>query len=235
MVYQLRQGDQRDIPLQFSPMLSDIQLVQTFVEDSLRARETLLANKSLIAECRFGSNQLMGKQTGLLAKVNIKTQPVQFWVRPNTSYQALLDELLQRNQFVAGGKPDKEGFVSYGYTPAKAGYTLNQQPARALWRNWRTLYRMQENLAKAEKLLIQNGEDWEAIQKITMSNQMMFIETASGETVSHMDDAISWLSESNPAEPVAKPGLPKNPRVPSHHRDRVQNAADNGGFPDDAF
>ena len=217
-------------------MLSDIQLVQTFVEDSLRSREVLLANKALMAECRFGSNQLMGKQVGVLAKVNIKDQPLRFWVRQGTPYQALLDETLQRNQFVVGAEPDSDGFMGYGHMPTKEGYTLNQQPARALWRNWRTLYRMQENLAKAEKLLIQSGEDWEVIQKITMSNQMMFIETKSGETVSHMNDEIAWLSEAGAMLPeaLAKPGLPRNPRI-RQDRDFSSSTADVGGFPDDAF
>ncbi len=213
-------------------MLSDIQLVQTFVEDSLRGREALLANKAMMAECRFGSNQLMGKQTGLLAKINIKEQPLLFQVRQGTPYQALLDETLQRNQFVIGGEPDRDGFVSYSYASVKEGYTLNQQPARALWKNWRTLYRMQENLAKAEKLLIQNGEDWEAIQKITMSNQMMFIETESGETVSHMNDAIAWLSETATETTDAAQSAA---RIPHHRRSQPDNLGTSGGFSDRAL
>ncbi|MEO0541615.1 MAG: hypothetical protein AAFZ80_12230 [Cyanobacteria bacterium P01_A01_bin.105] len=215
-------------------MLSDIQLIESFVEDSLRSREPLLANKALMAECRFGSNQLMGKQAGLLAKVNLREQPLQFWVRQGTSHQALLDEVLQRHQFLGTGRPDEEGFLGYGYLPTKDGYTLNRQPARALWKNWRTLYRMQENLEKAQKLMVKGGHDWEAIQKITMSNQMMFIETASGETVSHVDDAIAWLSEANAT--VSTPAAPQvSSRRRSHPSNQPSNSGENGGFPDGAF
>lgn len=210
-------------------MLSDTQLIESFIEDSIRSREPLLANKALMAECRFGSNQLLGKQTGLLAKVDIREQPLQFLIRQGTPFQGLLDEALQRHQFIGTGKTNTDGFLSYEYLPVKAGYTLNRQPARALWKNWRTLYRMQENLDKAQKLMVKNGHDWEAIQKITMSNQMMFIETASGETVSHMDDAIAWLSEAQAAATVpAPPPLPTNRRI-------HPNTSQDTGFPEDAF
>ncbi|MEL6327403.1 MAG: hypothetical protein AAFQ61_10935 [Cyanobacteria bacterium J06626_23] len=208
-------------------MLSDTELIESCVEDSIRGREALLANKLRFAECRFGTNQLMSKQAGLLAKVSVKEQPPQFWVRQSTPNQALLDELLQRHQFVGSGQPDGEGFVSYEYLPVKQGYTLNRQPARALWKNWRTLYRMQENMAKAQKLLVKGGHDWEEVKKITVSNQLMFIETAEGETVSHMDDAIAWLSEGQTEEATA--------RVTPARARRTESTGENIGFPTDAF
>ena len=189
-------------------MLSDTELMEAFLEASIRGQETLLANKQFLAESRFGVNQLTSKQAGLLIKVNVQEQPVQFWVRHDVPNREQIHALLERQQFLTTGPLSEDGFCRYQYFPVKPGYTLNRQSARALWKNWRTLYRLNENMAQAQKLLIKGGHDWEQIQKMTISNNLLFIETPTGETTSHMDDDIAWLSEVRSA-PATQPARPK--------------------------
>ncbi|MEO0537312.1 MAG: hypothetical protein AAF215_26080 [Cyanobacteria bacterium P01_A01_bin.123] len=200
-------------------MLSETELLEAFVEASIRGQDTLLANKQFIAESRFGINHLISKKSGLVVKVNVKEQPVQFWIRHDAPNREQLDELLKQQQFLTTGTQSDDGFCGYQYFPAKQGYDLHCQSARVLWRNWRTLYRMHENMAQAQKLLIKGGHDWEQIKKITVANNVMFIETPDGETTSHMDDAIAWLSEVPPARPTQP----------------TEATADSGGFPADGF
>ena len=201
-------------------MLSETELLEAFVEASIRGEDVLLANKQFMAESRFGTNHLTSKQAGLLAKVNVKEQPIQFWIRNDAPNREQLDKLLKRQQFLTTGRQSGDGFWGYQYFPAKQGYNLNCKSARMLWKNWRTLYRMHENMAQAQKLLIKNGHDWEQIKKITVSNNVMFIETPTGEATSHMDDAIAWMSEVVPPPPPPRP---------------KQVVADYGGFPEDGF
>lgn len=192
-------------------MLSETELIEAFLEASIRGQETLLANKQFLAESRFGVNQLVSKQAGLLVKVNVQKQPVQFWVRHDAPNREQIHKLLEQQQFLTTGKQNDDGFCGYQYFPVKQGYALNCQSARALWKSWRTLYRLNENMAQARKLLIKGGHDWEQIQKITISNNLLFIETPTGETTSHMDDDIAWLSEvppQRPAQPAVKEVAP---------------------------
>lgn len=200
-------------------MLSKTELVEAFVEASIRGQDTLLANKQFLAENRFGTNQLIDKQAGLSIKVDVKQQPIQFWVRRDTSDYDWIQALLKQHQFFESGTQGEDGFCSYQYVAAKDGYTLNRQSARALWKNWRSLYRMHENMAKAQKLLIKGGHDWEQVKKMTVSNNLLFVETPEGETTYNMDDAIAWLSEIPKTEPTQA----------------VDAASDVGGFAADGF
>lgn len=193
-------------------MLSDTELVEAFLEASIRGQDVLLANKHFVAESRFGSNQLVSKQSGLLIKAEVQQQPVQFKVRYDSPKREWLHGLLDQHDFFTTGKQDDKGFCSYQYFPGKPGYDLNYKSARDLWKNWRTLYRMHENMAQAQKLLIKGGHDWEQIQRMSVNSNLLFIETLAGETTSHMDDEIVWLSEvpsdtpAQPAEAVTESG-----------------------------
>ncbi|MEO1297142.1 MAG: hypothetical protein AAFW75_15420 [Cyanobacteria bacterium J06636_16] len=50
-------------------------------------------------------------------------------------------------------------------------------------------------MAQAQKLLIKSGHDREQIKRITICDNLLFIETPAGETTSRIDDTIAWLSE----------------------------------------
>ncbi|MEO1297141.1 MAG: hypothetical protein AAFW75_15415 [Cyanobacteria bacterium J06636_16] len=194
-------------------MLSDTELIEAFFEASIHGQETLLANKQFLAESRFGVNQLIGKRTGLLVKVNVQQQPLQFWVRHDAPNHEQLQEVLEQQQFIETGKQSDDGFHSYQHIPVKSGYTLNCQSARLLWKNWRTLYRMNENMAQAQKLLIREGHDWEQVKRMTVSGNVLFIETPTGETTSRLDEDIAWLSEKQTAPPV-QPAKTEEPPTP---------------------
>lgn len=198
-------------------MLSDTELIEAFFETSIRGQETLLANKQFLAESRFGVNQLIGKRTGLLVKVNVQQQPLQFWVRHDAPNHEQLQEVLEQQQFIETGKQSDDGFHSYQHIPVKSGYTLNCQSARLLWKNWRTLYRMNENMAQAQKLLIREGHDWEQVKRMTVSGNVLFIETPTGETTSRLDEDIAWLSEKQtaPAQPAKTEKPPTPPAQPA--------------------
>ncbi|MDB9527539.1 hypothetical protein PN498_16190 [Oscillatoria sp. CS-180] len=212
-------------------MLSETELVEAFIEASIHGQETLLANKQFLAESRFGTNHLMHKQTGLLAKVNVKQDPTEFWVRHDAPNYEWFQDLLQQHQFLSTGQHTDDGLSSYQHVPSKDGYTLNCQPARALWKNWRTLYRMYENMDKAQKLLIREGHDWEQIRSMTVSSNVLFIETPAGETSCSMDDAIAWLSETETAGPTQE----DESAQATPPAQETQPVGDPGGFSADGF
>ncbi|MEL7313867.1 MAG: hypothetical protein AAFN08_02830, partial [Cyanobacteria bacterium J06559_3] len=45
-----------------------------------------------------------------------------------------------------------------------------------------SVYRLNENMAQAQKLLIKSGHDREQIKRITICDNLLFIETPAGET-----------------------------------------------------
>lgn len=176
-------------------MLTDTEVVEAFIEDSLRGRETLQANPLLKSECLRGINELISKQDGLLIKVDIHQQPIEFLVRHGTAYEDWLHDLFQRHQFITTDRSGSDRFYRYRRFQVLPGYQVNCESARQLWKSWRTLRRMTQNREKAKALMIQGGQSWTEVQSMTVSNEMLFINTPEGEVVTHMSDAVFWLSQ----------------------------------------
>ncbi|MGC1527480.1 MAG: hypothetical protein WA783_15650, partial [Phormidesmis sp.] len=64
---------------------------------------------------------------------------------------------------------------------------------RALWKNWRAIKRLSKSTSK---LLVRQGTTWTSIRAISVSNELMFIETADNTEVVHsLKDSVLWLDK----------------------------------------
>ncbi|MEM9089846.1 MAG: hypothetical protein AAGC93_13995 [Cyanobacteria bacterium P01_F01_bin.53] len=182
-------------------MLNNTELVEAFVEASLRQKEILLSNTSLRAECVCGVNQLISRQDGVLMKMNLR-EPVQFWLRRQSTYSSWLSDLLHQHQFLMAEKSSDAHFDAYRYFSIKPGYQLNINLGRELWRSWRQLSRLSVKGTNVSKFQLHTGEEnWADIRAIATSNELMFIETTDGVEIMHcLDDTLRWLSYSDPQQ-----------------------------------
>ncbi|MGB7248549.1 MAG: hypothetical protein WBC73_06390 [Phormidesmis sp.] len=188
-------------------MLNDTQLVENFIEASLQGKEILLANKLLSAGSVCGTNQLISRQQGVLIKVDLQKQPMQFLVRRQVTGTQWLHKLLYQHQLISTFQGESDYFDTYRYIAINKGYQFNCNTGHALWKSWREqrhLYRgpAQQDQTKASKLLIAEDHKWAEATNITMGNGLMFVQTSNHtELVYHLKDTVLWLSAEASAPP----------------------------------
>lgn len=174
-------------------MLTNTELVDAFIESSVRGEEVLLSNSSFRAESLCGINQLMSHKDGIQIKVDLQKSPLQFYLRRNTPHTILLRSLLNSQQFLLSASTSDSQFATYQYFSVRRGYEFNCNTGRALWKNWRAIKRLSSN---ASKVLVKQGNTWAEIQSIGVSNELIFIETANKtEVVHNFEDSVLWLNK----------------------------------------
>lgn len=183
-------------------MLTNTELVEAFIENSLRHKQVLLSNQTFSAESLCDTNQLTSHQNGILLKAKTNQRSTQFYLRKNTPHYRFLQKLLSQHQFLLaqdGQETNAPHFDIYRYFSIKHGYQFNCNTGRALWKNWRAIKRLSANTSK---LLVRSAEKnkaqiaWTEVQSIGVSNELIFIETADNkELVHNFEDAILWLNK----------------------------------------
>jgi hypothetical protein len=176
-------------------MLSDRELVTAFITESLQGRPVLYANTTLRAESIGLTNQLISKQHGLIVKITLDQKPFNFFVRQENAYSTWLHSIFQSHQLVSTDRFTNNQFYSYRQMNVLPGYGVNCDIAKNLWKSWRTIQKLYRILDRNQALMIQHKNSWQPVKNIAMSNEMLFIETALGETATHLSDKILWLEK----------------------------------------
>ena len=155
-----------------------------------------MANKLLKAETVCGMNQLISKQEGILTKGTLHPQ-IQFSVRRNSSQEKLLCEALNKYQFLKSSTNEGNHFDTYSYYSITQGYEFNSNTAKTQWKNRRHNKELTAKKDKGTKLLIKKEQTWSEVQDISVSNELMIIETADNteELIHNFDDSVLWLEE----------------------------------------
>ena len=94
-------------------MLSDLDLVQEFVYNSIQKKDILLANRSLTAQTVYNTNHLSTKAEGIIATAQLNTTPTEFLIRFNLSHWELLNQALSECNYLLKGNIDSCGFYHY--------------------------------------------------------------------------------------------------------------------------
>lgn len=174
-------------------MLTNTELVEAFIESSVRQKEVLLANASFKAESLCGINQLISHKEGVQLKIDIRQGPLQFNLRRQSPHTLFLRSLLNRHQFLMAEGAEGTPFETYRYFSVKRGYQFNCTTGRALWKNWRAIKRLSSNVSK---MMVKKEGAWAEVRAIGVSNELIFIETADQKEVVHnFDDAVLWLTK----------------------------------------
>jgi hypothetical protein len=196
-------------------MLSDRELVTAFIAESLQGRPVLYANTTLRAESIGHCNQLISKQHGVLVKITLDKKPLEFLVRQETAYSSWLHPIFQSHQFVSTDRSTNCQFYSYRQMSVLPGYGVNCDAAKNLWKSWRTIHKLYRTLDRSQALMVQHRNSWQPVKNIAMSNEMLFIETAFGETTTHLSDKILWLEKQPESAEVSAP-THASQSTPSH-------------------
>lgn len=182
-------------------MLSDLELIQAFVIQSIQRQEVLLSNPQLQAQQVCDCNQLIAKGEGLVLSVQLSEEPLFFWAKFRSSYWELINQALVAHHFMWVRDVDARSFHPYQFVKLPKGYQLHCAPTGQLWRMWwKYKHRiMRHRLSLA--LLVRIRGTWYPIREVECGNGFIYIHTLGSELQLGADDLLVWLSQGE-QEPI---------------------------------
>lgn len=195
-------------------MLSDSELVLSFIEQSIQGREVLMANRALKAQ-RFGdTNQLLKKSGEVLLSSQNQGSAAQFMVKMNPEYWELVNQHLANRCFLSVSESDNHGFTRFEYCKVPNGYHMHCTRSVHLWRAWWQCRRRISHSVLPMELLIRARHTWYPIRDIEFGQGFLYIKTLGSEIDVTAEDLICWLRKvpvespgvSSPSQPVQHPG-----------------------------
>ncbi|MBE9178973.1 hypothetical protein IQ268_10410 [Oculatella sp. LEGE 06141] len=191
-------------------MLTNLDLMRTFVQSSLQNQDVLLANPELQAQTVCNNNQLTAKKEGVLAIAKLKETPPHFLVKAGTSSWEWMNQVLAEHNFLLTGEADKNSFYQFRTCQVPQGYRMHCTKSVILWRAWWKYSRHAAQLGIPLDLLIRTRASWYPIRDLVISNGVLYIKTLGTELQVHADDLITWLSKTKATpqeftQPSARP------------------------------
>lgn len=175
-------------------MLSDLELIQAFVTQSIQRQEVLLANRQLRAQQVYHCNQLSSKAEGQLLNVQVNEEPLLFWVKYRSSCWELINQVLVSHHFMWIRDVDASGFHPYQYVQIPKGYQLHCAPAGAVWRQWWKYKQHVTPNRLSLELLVRIRGTWYPIRGLECGHGFIYIQTLGNELQLAADDLLVWLS-----------------------------------------
>ena len=200
--------------------LSDENLIDSFVQDSIQNREVLLANPHLTAQSATKPdntkvNQLSSQREGIVALSQLNHEYPEFWIRRQSDFWPLLNQTLANYCFltidkqpsypIVGQSSNPALFLNYQFVKMPLGYNMICSPAIDLWRKWwQRSRKLRHQRGLYSELLIRVRQTWYPIQDLAVGNGLLFIKTLVDETALHSEDFIVWLEKQT--KPLEKTG-----------------------------
>ncbi|MBD1847484.1 hypothetical protein H6F89_29605 [Cyanobacteria bacterium FACHB-63] len=175
-------------------MLSDLELIQAFVTESIQQHEVLLSNHQMQAQQVGDCNQLVVKGEGLVLYVQLSEAPSLFWVKFKASYWELINQVLVSHQFMWVRDVDARGFHPYQFVKLPKGYQLHCAPAGLLWRMW---WKYKQQIVRHRLslvLLVRIRGTWYPIRAVECGHGFIYIHTLGNELQLGAEDMLVWLS-----------------------------------------
>ncbi|NET37827.1 MAG: hypothetical protein F6K19_38455 [Cyanothece sp. SIO1E1] len=176
-------------------MMNDLELIETFILNSIEDKESLVANRNLRTESTFGVGQLISQKEGVLINTHSNNKIPHFLVRARSSYWQMMNQTLANHHFLVKGNLWGQDFYPYHHFKLPQNYQLNCTKARNLWRVWRLHTKQQaRNLVNLKDFMVRSKAGWHTIQTMVMSNEILYISTVAGEVSMLMTDLLFWLN-----------------------------------------
>ncbi|MEH2122669.1 hypothetical protein [Nostoc sp.] len=176
-------------------MLSNLDLIREFVQNSIQKKEVLLSNPSLTAQTVYKTNQLTLKAEGVIATVQLCNTLSEFWISPKSSQWELLNQALAEYSYLLKGKVDSRGFYQYQYCEVPKGYRMHCTQSVLIWRAWWKYRKYTLRPGIPLELLIRTRESWYPIRDLIISDGLLYIKTLGSEIALDSDDLVTWLSK----------------------------------------
>ncbi|HEY9800968.1 MAG TPA: hypothetical protein V6D25_11465 [Leptolyngbyaceae cyanobacterium] len=176
-------------------MLSNLELLQEFVAQSIQKQEILLANTNLQAHTDYKINQIIAKTEGVIATAQLTHTPLEFSVKATSSYWELINEALANYNYILTGEIDSRNCYKYQYCEIPKGYQMHCMKSVHLWRAWWKYRKNTLQVGIPLDLLIRNRNSWYPIRDLIISDGLLYIKTLGSEIAVHSNDLIIWLSK----------------------------------------
>ncbi|MEH2321098.1 hypothetical protein [Nostoc sp.] len=179
-------------------MLSNLDLIREFVQNSIQKKEILLSNHSLTAQTVYSINQLTAKSEGIIATAQLSNTLSGFLISPKSSQWELINEALAQSSYLLRGEVDSRGFYQYQYCEIPKGYEMHCTKSVFLWRAWWKYRKYTSRLGIPLELLIRKRESWYPIRDLIISDRLLYIKTLGSEIALDSDDLVTWLNKIDP-------------------------------------
>ncbi|MDF5736035.1 MULTISPECIES: hypothetical protein [unclassified Nostoc] len=176
-------------------MLSNLDLIREFVQNSIQKKEVLLSNPSLTAQTVYKTNQLTAKSEGVIATVQLSNTLCEFLVYPKSSHWELINQALAEYGYLLKGEVDSRGFYQYEYCKIPKGYQMHCTKSVLLWRAWWRYRKYTSTQGISLELLIRKRDLWYPIRDLIISDGLLYIKTLGSEIALASDDLVTWLNK----------------------------------------
>jgi hypothetical protein len=175
-------------------ILQDHEIIQSYIEQSLKKQDILVANQNLQAQSNFGENQLFSKKDGLIAKFESNEQGPKFILKNGTPYWEMLTQSLAQHSFAITDHID-DNFSMYQIVKIPPAYRLNCTKSVEFWRTWWKYRNRLQGKRFCMDLLVRVRHTWYPVKDLCVSNGMVYIKVLADEIVLHSDDLLFWLEK----------------------------------------
>ncbi|MEH2460290.1 hypothetical protein [Nostoc sp.] len=176
-------------------MLSNLDLVREFVNNSIEKKDILLANRFLTAQTVHNISNLATKAEGVIATAQLNTTSTEFLILSHSSHWELLNQTLPECNYLLKGNIDSRGFYRYQYSQIPKNYKLQCTKSVVLWQTWWKYRKNALQLGIPLDLLIQTRDTWYPIRDLIISDGLLYVKTLGNEIEIHADDLVIWLSK----------------------------------------
>lgn len=178
-------------------MLSNLDLIREFVQNSIQKKDVLLSNPALIAQTVYKTNQLTAKSEGVIATVQLSNTLSEFSISPKSSQWELINQALAEYNYLLKGEVDNRGFYQYQYCEAPKGYEMHCTKSVFIWRAWWKYRKYTSRPGIPLELLIRTRDSWYPVRDLIISDGLLYIKTLGSEIALDSDDLVTWLSKIN--------------------------------------
>jgi len=176
-------------------MLSNLDLIREFVQNSTQKKDVFLSNPALTAHTVYKTNQLIAKSEGVIAIAPISDTLSKFSISPNSSQWELINQILAESSYLLKGEVDSRGFYEYQYCEVPKGYQMHCTKSVLLWRAWWKYRKYTSKLGIPLELLIRTRDSWYPIRDLIISDGLLYIKTLGSEVALDSGDLVTWLSK----------------------------------------
>jgi hypothetical protein len=176
-------------------MLSNLDLIREFVQNSIQKKEVLLSNPALTAQTVYKTNQLTAKSEGVIAIAQLSKTLPEFWISPKSSQWELINQALAEYSYLLKGEVDSRGFYQYQYYEVPKGYQMHCTKSVLLWRAWWKYRKYTLRLGIPLELLIKTRDSWYPVRDLIISDGLLYIKTLGSEIALDSEDLVTWLSK----------------------------------------
>ncbi|MCW5314799.1 hypothetical protein GTQ43_13590 [Nostoc sp. KVJ3] len=178
-------------------MLSNLDLIREFVQNSIQKKEVLLSNPALTAQTVYKINQLTAKSEGVIATFQPANTLSEFSISPKSSQWELINQALAEYSYLLKGEVDSRGFYKYQHCEVPKGYEMHCTKSVLLWRAWWKYRKYNSRLSIPLELLIRTRDSWYPIRDLIISDGLLYIKTLGSEIALDSEDLVTWLSKTD--------------------------------------